>query len=442
MKYLPVVCVLVAGCRDAPVGHRLEAGPLITKPALSVCVSGADTFCGVESNAILADSRHGFTSFYASGSTLPLDKHPRMPVRYDRFWWSELEPSAGSVQFALIDSAIESATAEGQRYAFRVMPEEGGTRRAPEWLEGGSWGNRNGGPRSFSPDYDSPQFLEAVERTVAALGARYDGDTRIDHVDVGFVGDAGEWAYATAGTAMPSAASRTRIFQAFSKAFKRTPVLAQIGAVEDEGAPLKEALALGFGWRADCWGDIRQGWNHHDDFYEQQLGKAGAFEAWKKTPVAVETCGEMSAWGVLGYEVTQVRWLLKWALEHHVSFINNKSRPVPAAYRPAVDEYLALSGTRPYVHQVVRSANRIEVALHNRGSAPPYRAWKLAVRVRGQAPIIASTSLALFIDPLTIDLARPAAGLIEITVLNEDGQPVPLANEGVQPDGWLPLFDS
>lgn len=438
MKALPVVCLLVAGCREAPVGHRLEPGPLLTKPALPVCVAGPETFCGVESNAILADSRHGFTSFYASGSVLPLDKHPRTPVRYDRFWWSELEPTEGAVQFSVIDSAIESATTEGQRYAFRVMPEEGGTRRAPEWIEGGSWGSRNGGPRSFSPDYDSPRFLEAMERTVAALGARYDGDPRIDHVDVGFVGDAGEWAYATAGTAMPSAASRTRIFQAFSKAFKRTPVLMQIGAVEDDGAPLKEALALGFGWRADCWGDLRAGWNHHDDFYEQQLEKAGAVDAWKRTPVAVETCGEMSAWGLLGYDVAQVRWALKWALEHHVSFINNKSRPVPAAYRPAVDEYLTLSGTRPYVHQIVRSADRLEVQLYNRGSAPPYRAWKVAVRVRGQPAV--SEPLGAFVDQALVGFVRPVGGPIELSVLDEDGAPVPLANEGVQGDGWLEVF--
>jgi hypothetical protein len=438
VKVLPVVCVLVFGCREALVGHRLEPGPLMTKPALSACVAGTDTFCGVESNAILADSRHGFTSFYASGSVLPLDKHPRTPVRYDRYWWSDLEPSPGAVQFELIDASIRQAAAEGQRFAFRVMPEEGGTRRVPEWLEGGSWGARSGGPRSFSPDYDSPQFLEAVERTVTALGARYDGDGLIDHVDVGFVGDSGEWAYATAGTAMPSAASRARILQAFSKAFKRTPVLMQIGGVEDEGVPLKEALALGFGWRADCWGDLRQGWNHHDDFYEQQLEKAGAFDAWKQAPVAVETCGDMSGWGALGYDVAQVRWLLKWALEHHVSFINNKSRQVPAAYRPSVDEYLSLSGTRPYVHQVVRSANRIEVAVHNRGSAPPYRAWKVAMRVRGHAPV--SEQLGVFIDQAAIGFPKPLGGPIDLAVLDEDGRPVPLANEGVQGDGWLELF--
>lgn len=442
VRHLLLLGALAVGCREAPVGHRLEPGALSSRPSLPVCVAGADTFCGVESNAILPDARHGFTSFHTTGSALSADKHPRSPVRYDRFWWNELEPAAGAVRFELIDAAMQSATADGQRFAFRVMPEEGGARRVPEWIEGGSWGARRDGARSFSPDYDSPQFLEAMERTVAALGARYDGDERLDHVDIGFVGDAGEWAYANAGTAMPSASARTRIFQAFSKAFKRTPVLMQIGAVEDDGAPLKEALALGFGWRADCWGDLRQGWNHHDDFYEQQLEKAGAFEAWKRAPVAVETCGEMSAWGVLGYDVAQVRWLMKWALEHHVSFINNKSRPVPAAYRPAVDEYLSLSGTRPYVHQVVRSQNRLEVLLHNRGSAPPYRAWRVAVRVRGQSPIIASTSLAQLIEPLTIELVRPVGALIEVTVLDEHDQPVPLANEGVQADGWLTVFES
>ncbi|MBL8940756.1 MAG: hypothetical protein JNM69_39790 [Archangium sp.] len=146
----------------------------------------------------------------------------------------------------------------------------------------------------------------------------------------------------------------------------------------------------------------------------------------------------MSGWGVLGYDVAQVRWLLKWALEHHVSFINNKSRPVPAAYRPAVDEYLSLSGTRPYVHQAVRSAGRVDVTVLNRGSAPPYRAWKVAVRVGGQRG--GTEPLGAFIEQTTVGLARPASGAIDLAVLDETGQPVPLANEGVQRDGWLEVF--
>jgi hypothetical protein len=146
----------------------------------------------------------------------------------------------------------------------------------------------------------------------------------------------------------------------------------------------------------------------------------------------------MSTWGALGYDVAQVRWVLQWALAHHVSFINNKSRPVPAAYRPAVDEYLSLSGTRPYVHQVVRSASRIEVSVHNRGTAPPYRAWKLALRVRGQRA--ATDALGAFIDPTTVAFTRPAGRPIDVTVLDETGQPVPLVNEGVRSDSWLEVF--
>jgi hypothetical protein len=72
-----MVLLGVVGCRDSPFGHRLAEGPLLTKPALPACVMAVDTFCGVESNGLLADTRHGFTSFHTIGSAFPADKHPR-----------------------------------------------------------------------------------------------------------------------------------------------------------------------------------------------------------------------------------------------------------------------------------------------------------------------------------------------------------------------------
>ena len=404
--------------------------------ALAACTPGPGVFCGVESRAVLDNPGQGFESFHKFAAALPLSKHPHARAAYARFWWSELEPEQGVIRFELIDAALEEAAANGQRFSFRVMPEEGsdGQRRVPGWIAEGTWGKT---VRAFSPRYDAPQFIEAVERTVAALGARYDADPRIEHVDLGFVGDAGEWAQVVDGSAMPSAQTSERIIAAFAKAFTRTPVLMNVGVVDDGAVPLASALRKGMGWRLDCWGDIRRGWNHHDNFYEQQLTRADAFEVWRHAPVAVETCGEMEAWDLLGYQASQVRWLLRWALEHHVSLINNKSRSVPTRFRPLVDEYLGFAGPRFFVQRATRVGSTLRVELLNRGSTPPYRGWKLQARVRDGAILQGDVSLALVTDAAIATFPVPPTGAVDVTLVDETGAMLQLANAGVSADGWL-----
>lgn len=438
-KFWLVVSVAWVSCGGAQVGHELE-GALWTQPPLPACTPDSVTFCGVESHLPLDNPHQGFESFHATASQLPADRHPHARVAYARYWWDELEPEQGQLRYDLIDEAMAKAAADGQTFAFRVMPEESrdGAQHVPAWLAaaaGGSWGVHRG-VRYFSPDDASPALIEAIERTVALLGARYDGDPRLDHVDVGFVGDAGEWAYVVDGAAMPSEAVTARILDAFARSFRKTPVLMNVGAVEDGGRPLKAALERGMGWRADCWGDFRAGWNHHDDFYEQQLAASGALEAWRTSLVAVETCGDMALWDTVGESVGQVRWALRWALEHHVSLINNKSRAVPARYRPSVDEYLGFAGPRFFVFRASHSAGRLRLEVNNRGTTPPLREWRLAARLANGPTVVSAVSLARVTDWVDLSFELPA-GSAQVALLDETGAVIHLANDGAHDDGWL-----
>jgi hypothetical protein len=454
MRLAPMMLVGLWACRDAPVGHQLE-GPLFVEEPLPECVPSTgipSVRCGTEAVGILATPHQGIASFHRFADDVPLSKTPRARVAYERFYWDEFEPRAGEPRFDLVDASLEKANAQGQTWAFRVMPEGEGPQRVPGWLAeaaGGSWGSRNGGPRSFSPDYNAPAFLEAVERTVAALGARYDGDARLDHVDVGFVGSSGEWAYAQSGREMPNTQSTRRILDAFVHAFPRTPVVMNVGAVDDEGVPLKEAVQRGMGWRADCWGDLRRGWNHHDAFYEQQLDRAGALDAWKTNLVTVETCGETEAWAALGYSTPQVRWLLKWALDHHVTLINNKSRAIPPQWRPSFDEFVAHAGARFFLFRTtVEASGVVRLDLFNRGTAPLYWPARLAVRQRVGDTVVRtihadSVLTGVLPGPLSLSFTLPPApdgAQLEVAIVDEAGAVLmPLGNQGSVREGWLEL---
>lgn len=451
MRYVPLLVLGLTACRDAPVGHQLE-GPLFVPATLPECVPSPSVRCGTEAVGLLDRPHSGIASFHRFADGVPLSKTPKARVAYERFYWSEFEPKPGEPRFDLVDAALEKAHAQGQTWAFRVMPEGEAPQQVPAWLAesaGGSWGTAQGGPRSFSPDYDSPAFLEAVERLVAALGARYDGDARLDHVDVGIVGNAGEWAYTNAGRPMPSAESTRRILDAFARAFRKTPLVMNAGGVDDEGVPLKEALQRGMGWRVDCWGDLRRGWNHHDSLYEQQLEKAGGQDAWKHGLVTVETCGETEAWSLLGYSTSQVRWLLKWALDHHVTLINNKSRAIPPEWRASFDEFGTHAGARFFVFRTTtQPSGAVTVELFNRGTAPLYWPARFALRQRvGDSVVLTvradATLTRVLPGPFTATFMMPPAAsgaTLEVAIVDEAGAVVmPLANEGTVRDGWLEL---
>lgn len=446
--------LLVSAC-FVPEGHQ-RSGPLFVPPVLEACspVSGR-VGCPGASDELLQTPHAGFNSFYRANPQQPAGAPPGS-VAYVRFWWSELEPVEGQLDVERLEQEFAPARAAGQQFAFRIMAEEtgGATARLPKWMvdQGlGQWGTREGA-RSYAPDTNSPRYLAAVERTLAALGARYADDPALDHVEVGFVGNAAEWSYTIDQLAMPTAESTRRLIEAHRRAFPKVPVVMMIGSVDDGAEPLETGLAMGTGWRADCWGDLRRGWNHHDQFYDRQLDAADAGQQWKTAPVMLETCGVMQDWDVMGMSDDQLRWLLGWALDRHVSQVNNKSTPVPRRWRALVDEFQRSLGARLLVHRVEASREadgwRLVVLLANRGVAPFHSSLRLAVRTHANgadsSPRELLTELGWVVDQQRLETTVQGEGplSVEVSLVTPDGRPAPLlANVGRQADGWLSVLD-
>jgi hypothetical protein len=227
---------------------------------------------------------------------------------------------------------------------------------------------------------------------------------------------------------------------------------------------MRGALKSGYGWRADCLGDMggfSKKWNHMDNFYLQQVTKTGAEEAWRRAPVAFESCWDMRKWTAESWDVKHI---FDYALRAHTSYVNNKSAPVPAEARQEVERFLKRIGYRLVIRAAehptaLRAGDTLSLRLdwENLGVAPPYRDYRVAARlmpksastnallastsdisIRGWLPGITNTILAL-----KVPTTAPAGSFhVDVAVVDKDQTPaVRLALPNRVADGWYRLSE-
>ena len=345
-------------------------------------------------DAILANPKMGWETFHR-----PADQDKNLPswipstVHYARWGWGKLEPRPGQIDYAFLDEKLKQSRSAGQTYALRVMCCSTSPRVPyhPSWLRtigGRVLQTRYGsGPVLEVPDLDDPVVLKAHLDFIRRLGARYDGHPDLAHVDLGSVGWWGEWHMSqSSDVKMPRLETRKKIVDAYLAAFKKTPLLMLIGGRE----MLKYAVGKGTGWRADCLGDMggfSKTWCHMRMAYPQMLPAAQAVDAWKRAPVAWETCWDMRKWVNEGWSL---RFIFNYALALHGSYINNKSAPLPEGeeVRREVERFLRRLGYRLVLRKLqhplaVRAGDELTLRMkwQNTGSAPCYDPYRLAYRL-------------------------------------------------------------
>ena len=416
-----------------------------------------------ETDELLANPGMGWQTFHRFADEDPaLDGLPSSSA-YFRFYWSEIEPEEGKIDFEMLDGMLEQAHESGQRLAFRIMcvGTNGDYMHVPAWLkEKGCPGfefQYGGDVTQWVPDMDHEMFQEAHFRTIRALGERYDGHPDVDLLDIGTVGLWGEWHMSQTGVELPTEETRIKIIDEWRSAFPSTPTVMLIGDAPGMAYCAKRSI----GWRADCLGDMggfSETWNHMDNMYKQQLEKTDALDAWKTGPVAFESCWTMLKWAE---EAWDIRYIFDYALELHASYLNNKSAVIPTGARPEVERFLRSLGYRLVLRELTHEKTvkrgeplTVEMTWANVGVAPPYGDYTIAVRltpadgppvvldgqsVKGWLPGEHTVELPL---PLLADLTPGVYQMAVALTDPQSGEPaIRLAIEGRDDDGWYPLSE-
>lgn len=213
---------------------------------------------------------------------------------------------------------------------------------------------------------------------IRALGARYDGHTDLELVDVSIVGAWGEGA----GAERLTDVTRRALLDCYLETFQQTPLVLQL---QDAHYALAKRPV---GWRVDCLGDMggfSKTWSHMNDYYPQTLIQTGMQDAWRRAPVTMEVCWVMQHWKNQGWDIDHI---IDESLKWHISSFNAKSSAVPPEWWPQVNRWLKKMGYRFVLRKFTypRAVNpggdlAFTSWWDNKGVAPCYKKFPLALRL-------------------------------------------------------------
>jgi hypothetical protein len=381
-------------------------------------------------------------------------------VSYCRWFWDLFEPEDGRIDFRVIEQALATAAERGQTLQVRLMPHGSSKQpKVPAWyrekFKTVERITHAEAPPSNAPIYDSPEFIDRWGRVVTEFGRCFEGDPRLESVDMSFIGPWGE------GAGECSEAGIDRMIAIYKAAHPKTPLMAMI-----DGYKMAAGVRAGMGWRLDCFGDLGifphpgepkdQWWMHHFDCYPQEVVRCGAQDAWTHAPVTFESCGVPQRWFNLNFDL---EFLIQQGLKFHGTVFMPKSTAMPPEWTGRLEAFCNDLGYRFVFRQLLIEARakrgtpfEWRAWIENVGVAPIYRRYTFAIRATQGNRVYYHHSPGDILTWLPGDgvldekLAlpkefQPGSVMLHAALVNpETNQPkVRFAVEGTEPDGWLPL---
>ncbi|KNC54057.1 CBM6-containing protein [Thecamonas trahens ATCC 50062] len=204
---------------------------------------------------------------YARGSGVGRYSFPHS-MEYSYLALKDVVVGEGVYQWSVLDGLLADAAGRGNQLVFRLYLDYpdccaagGGYETAvPDYLLSPPspvtftpYSEYGGGQ---SPDYGNQRLVDAMTGAIAAMGARYDGDSRIAFIMVGLLGYWGEWHTYPNTAQMAPQATQLAVWQAYDSAFATTRVVVSSDQLDQWQAsdppPLIPSTSLG--WHDDNFG--------------------------------------------------------------------------------------------------------------------------------------------------------------------------------------------
>ena len=179
--------------------------------------------------------------------------------------WNKLNPAKGVYDWTELDKLLDALAEHNMGYALRVLP------YSPSFVKGDDTPEEDydwtpkfvyemgakkitatvqwNGYRATVPVWDDPIYLQAAKDFGTALAKKYDGDPRIEYIDIRSFGEWGEWhASHLNGSEMPSEAVQIEMLDHYASVFKKTLLVLPSSGM---GNVYTHALSLGITKRDD-----------------------------------------------------------------------------------------------------------------------------------------------------------------------------------------------
>lgn len=305
---------------------------------------------------------------------------PDTSIAYFRIPWNKVEPKEGKYDIDFVENILETAKSRGQTTMIRFVAH---TRRPEPEDEMPEWFCRkiNFPPRELG-DKRSPRdplYYKLYGNLIREMGKHFDGDPRLDSIDLSLVGAWGEGGHINE---LPPE-EWYPLADAYTDAFKKTPMQILFNC---PNAFFYVNKSRPIGYRADCLGDMGYHMWHH---YPDTLPLYG--ESWKKAPVQFEVCWIVQHWLDMGWDVD---YIIEQSLKWHITSFNAKSCAIPEIWTDKFNNWIKNMGyrfsIRKFTYPTSASAGDTlgcYMWMENRGVAPIYHKYPFVIRLRNDNDI-------------------------------------------------------
>ena len=293
--------------------------------------------------------------------------------------WCDLNPDEGVYNWDEIDRMLEACEKHGLTYGIRIMPYSSYLSEdyVPQWIYD-KGAEKNTAPlrddlsvQTVFPKWDDPVYLQAHKAFTKALAEKYDGDPRVEFIDIRPFGDYGEWhnSFAVGDEKfMPSLEIQKDMLDFYAEAFDETTIALPSNA---RGEIYQYALSIGIAKRDDGLISIPNAeWSLRPAYKANLpvLGENYQTYTWMKETVRENEYSYVNWTPERFRETIEISHMSIYALDQD----SNCSYKFYKEQKEVIDEMCNRLGYNFTVTSAKRNDNKLLVTIKNTGLAPAF----------------------------------------------------------------------